>query len=280
MHDMKLLNEWVKERDRVLVMGTLNLTPDSFYDGGRYPTEAAAIAQALRMVAEGADIIDIGGESSRPGAWPVSVAEERERVIPVIEGIQKRSDILLSVDTTRAAVATEAIEAGASIVNDISALRFDPKMASVVVDRGVFIVLMHMKGRPETMQKSPFYSDPVEEIKAFLAERIEVAISAGIPTDKIIIDPGIGFGKRLSDNLAIIRGLPRFSALGAPILVGLSRKSFLGDILNLPTEERLEGTIAANAIAILNGADIIRVHDVKEGRRTADVVRALRDVKT
>ncbi len=274
------LDEVVKKGRRVLVVGALNLTPDSFYDDGRYPTNAAAIEQALRMVEEGADIIDIGGESSRPGARPISVAEELERVVPVIEGIQKRSDILLSIDTTKGAVATKAIEAGASIVNDISALRFDPKMAGVVADRGVFIVLMHMKGRPETMQKGPSYNDPVEEIKVFFAERIEVAISAGIPADKIIIDPGIGFGKRLSDNLAIIRGLSRFSALGAPILVGLSRKSFLGDILNLPAEERLEGTIAANAIAILNGADIIRVHDVKEGRRTADVVRALRDVKT
>lgn len=261
-------------------MGTLNLTPDSFYDGGRYPTSAAAIEQALQMVEEGADIIDIGAESSRPGARPVSAAEELERVIPVIEGIHHRTDLLLSVDTTKAAVATEAVEAGASIVNDISALRFDPKMAGVVADRGVFIVLMHMKGTPETMQKGPSYNDPVEEIKAFFAERIEMAISAGISADKIIIDPGIGFGKRLLDNLAIIRGLARFSVLDTPILVGLSRKSFLGDILNLPAEERLEGTIAANAIAILNGADIIRVHDVKEGKRAADVARALRNVKT
>ena len=261
-------------------MGTLNLTPDSFYDGGQYSTKAAAIEQALQMLEEGADIIDIGGESSRPGARPVSAEEELERVIPVIEALHRRTDILLSVDTTKVAVAMEAIEAGASIVNDISALRFDSKMARLVADRGVFIVLMHMKGKPETMQKGPSYNDPVEEIKAFFAERIEAAISAGIAADKIIIDPGIGFGKRLSDNLAIIRGLSKFSALDAPILVGLSRKSFLGDILNLPAEERLEGTIAANAIAILNGADIIRVHDVKEGRRTADVARALRNAKT
>jgi dihydropteroate synthase len=280
MHEMKRLNEWVKDRKRVLVMGTLNLTPDSFYDGGRYPTKAAVIEQALQMVEEGADIIDIGGESSRPGARPVSVAEELERVIPVIEGIHKRSDILLSVDTTKAVVTTEAIEAGASIVNDISALRFDPKMSGVIAKSNAFVVLMHMKGTPETMQKGPSYNDPVEEIKAFFVERIATALSAGIPADKIVIDPGIGFGKRLSDNLAIIRGLSRFSAFGAPILVGLSRKSFLGDILNLPAEKRLEGTVAANAIAILNGADIIRVHDVKEGRRTADVARALRNAKT
>lgn len=280
MHEMKLLNGWVKVRKRVLVMGTLNLTPDSFFDGGRYPTKVAAIEQALQMVEEGADIIDIGGESSRPGARPISVAEEMKRVIPVIEGIHRRTNILLSVDTTKAAVATEAIEAGASIVNDISALRFDPKMTGVVAKSNAFVILMHMKGMPETMQKNPSYNDPVEEIKAFFTERIEMATSSGISADKIIIDPGIGFGKRLSDNLAIIQGIARFSALDAPILVGLSRKSFLGDILNLPAEERLEGTIAANAIAILNGADIIRVHDVKEGRRAADVARALRDVKT
>ncbi len=280
MHEMKRLNEWVKDRKRVLVIGALNLTPDSFYDGGRYPTKAAAIERALQMVEEGADIIDIGAESSRPGARPVSTVEELERVIPVIEGIHRQSDILLSVDTTKAVVTTEAIEAGASIVNDISALRFDPKMSGIVAKSNAFVILMHMKGRPETMQKGPSYNDPLEEIKAFFVERIATALSAGIPTDKIVIDPGIGFGKRLADNLAIIRGLSRFSALGAPILVGLSRKSFLGDILNLPAEKRLEGTIAANAIAILNGADIIRVHDVKEGRRTADVAWALRNAKT
>jgi len=277
---MKRLSEWIRERERVQVMGVLNLTPDSFYDGGRYVTPQVAVERALAMVEEGADIIDIGGESSRPGARPVPPAEELERVIPVIEGIRKRSDILLSIDTTKGAVAAEAIEAGVSIVNDISALRFDPEMADVIADRGVFIVLMHMLGTPETMQNDPSYDDPVEEIKAFFAERIETAVSAGIPTEKIIIDPGIGFGKRLSDNLTLLRNLASFNDLGAPILVGLSRKSFLGEILDLPAEERLEGTIAANAIAVLNGADIIRVHDVKEGRRTAAVAQALRNDAT
>lgn len=270
----------MRRRGQVLVMGVLNLTPDSFYDGGRYVTPQVAVERALAMVEEGADIIDIGGESSRPGAWPVPPAEELERVIPVIEGIRKRSDILLSIDTTKGAVAAEAIEAGVSIVNDISALRFDPEMADVIADRGVFIVLMHMLGTPETMQNDPSYDDPVEEIKAFFAERIETAVSAGIPAEKIIIDPGIGFGKRLSDNLALLRKLASFNHLGAPILIGLSRKSFLGEILDLPAEERLEGTIAANAIAVLNGADIIRVHDVKEGRRTAAVAQALRNDAT
>jgi dihydropteroate synthase len=280
MREMKRLSEWIRERERVQVMGVLNLTPDSFYDGGRYVTPQVAVERALAMVEEGADIIDIGGESSRPGARPVPPAEELERVIPVIEGIRKRSDILLSIDTTKGAVAAEAIEAGVSIVNDISALRFDPEMADVIADRGVFIVLMHMLGTPETMQNDPSYDDPVEEIKAFFAERIETAVSAGIPTEKIIIDPGIGFGKRLSDNLTLLRNLASFNDLGAPILVGLSRKSFLGEILDLPAEERLEGTIAANAIAVLNGADIIRVHDVKEGRRTAAVAQALRNDAT
>jgi len=263
-------------RDRVLVMGVLNVTPDSFHDGGRYATVGAAVEHALRMVEEGADIIDIGGESSRPGARPVSLEEELARVIPVIGGIHRQSDVLLSIDTTKAGVAEEAIARGASIVNDISALRFDPKLAPVVAASGTFVVLMHMLGRPQTMQVAPAYTDPVGEIKAFLAERIEAAIRFGIRRDRIIVDPGIGFGKRLEDNLAILKALSALACLQTPIMVGLSRKSFLGRLLDLPAEERLEGTIAANAIAIANGADIIRVHDVKEGRRTADVARRLR----
>lgn len=266
----------MKKRDRVLVMGVLNLTPDSFYDGGSYPTTGFAIERALQMEEEGADIIDVGGESSRPGAKPVSPTLELERVVPVIEGIHKQSDILLSVDTTKATVAAEAIACGASIVNDISALRFDPDLVSVVAESGAFVVLMHMLGRPKTMQLAPTYTDLVEEIKSFLGERIEAAVDLGLPRERIIIDPGIGFGKRVEHNLAILRGLSSFASLGAPVLIGLSRKSFLGEILNLPVEERLEGTIAANAVAVVNGADIIRVHDVKEGRRTADVARRLR----
>lgn len=277
---MERMEEWVKERERVLVMGVLNSSPDSFYDRGRCSTTAAAVELGLRFVEEGAEIIDVGGESTRPGARPVSVTEELERVVPVIAGIRAKCDVLLSVDTTKAAVAAAAIDAGAQVVNDISALRFDPAMARLVAEQGVFVVLMHMQGVPEMMQDAPSYNDPVEEIRAFLAERIEAAVSAGISAAKIIIDPGIGFGKRLADNLSILQNLARFNDLGLPILIGLSRKSFLGKILDLPAAERLEGTIAANAIAVLNGADIIRVHDVSEGRRTAAVARALRDAAT
>ncbi len=271
------LRSWMKRRDRVLVMGALNVTPDSFYDGGRYARSEDAIEHGLCMAKEGADIVDIGGESSRPGSQPISPAEELERVVPVIEGIRRRSDVLLSVDTTKAAVAEEAIACGASMVNDISALRFDPKMAEVIGGSGAFVILMHMVGTPKTMQIAPRYTDVVTEIKAFLAERIEAAVQLGIERARIIIDPGIGFGKRLEHNLTLLKGLSSFTTLQAPILVGLSRKSFLGKLLDLPPEERLEGTIAANALAIVNGADIIRVHDVKEGRRTADVARRLRN---
>lgn len=261
-------------------MGVLNLTPDSFYDGGRYITPQAAVERALAMADEGADIIDVGGESSRPGARQASVVEELARVIPVVEQIARRSDILISVDTTKSAVARAAIAHGASIINDISALCFDPDMAEVVAGGGAFLVLMHMQGRPETMQHDPEYKSVVAEIKDFLCERMDVAVSAGIDRRRLIIDPGIGFGKRLPHNLDILRRLADFKGLGVPILIGLSRKSFLGEILDLPSSERLVGTIAANAIAIANGADIIRVHDVKEGRRTADVAVRLRNHAT
>ena len=273
---MDRLTRWRKRRDRVLVMGVLNITPDSFFTGGRYTRPEDAIERGLRMAQEGADIIDIGGESSRPGSRSISSTEELERVLPVIEGVHRKSDVLLSVDTTKAAVAEEAIACGASIVNDISALRFDPKMAKAIGESERFVILMHMLGTPETMQVNPTYTDPVNEIKAFLAERIEAAVNSGIDNERIIIDPGIGFGKRLQHNLALLKELSSFATLRAPILVGLSRKSFLGKLLDLPSEKRLEGTIAANAIAIANGADIIRVHDVKEGRRTADVAYRLR----
>lgn len=273
---MEQLLEWVRRRDRVLVMGALNVTLDSFYDGGKHASAASAVERALEMVEEGADVIDVGGESSRPGATPVSLEEELERVVPVIEGIRKRSEIPLSVDTTKAAVAREAIARGASIVNDISALRFDPALAQVVAASGSFVILMHMQGEPRTMQLSPSYTDPVGEIRDFLAERIEFAVRSGIARERIFVDPGIGFGKRLEHNLEILRNLSRFTTLGAPLLVGVSRKRFLGEILDLAPEERLEGTIAANAVAVAYGADAIRVHDVKEGRRTADVARRLR----
>lgn len=268
---MNWLEEWEKKRDRVLVIGVLNLTPDSFHNGGSYPTQKAAVNRALEMVEEGADIIDIGGESSRPGAAPVSEREELRRVLPVIKGIRKQSEIMLSIDTTKATVAAEAIACGTTIVNDISALRLDPGMARVIARNKVFVVLMHMQGTPGTMQDSPTYNDPVREISDFLRERIKVALGASIPCRRIIVDPGIGFGKKLEHNLVILRNLNRFTALEVPILVGLSRKSFIEQILGSSAEDSLTGTIAANAIAVANAANIIRVHDVKEGRTTADI---------
>jgi len=274
--EMARLTEWMVKRDRVLVMGVLNVTPDSFYPASRHATPRVAVEHGLRMVEEGADLLDVGGESSRPGAEPIGAQEEIDRVVPVIEAIRKRCDAILSVDTTKAAVASEALSAGAAIVNDISALRFDAGMARLVAREEAFVVLMHMQGTPETMQEAPTYEDVVPEVKAFLANRIAAARAAGIPEDRILIDPGIGFGKRLEDNLALLARLGALRDLRAPILVGVSRKSFLGALLDLPASERLEGTIAAGAVAVANGADVLRVHDVKEGVRTACVARALR----
>ncbi len=270
------LDNWMRHRDRVLVMGILNVTPDSFFDGGRHVSTAAAVEHALAMIADGADIIDIGGESSRPGAAPVPAEVEIARVVPVIAEIRKQSDVLISIDTTKAPVARVALDVGANIVNDISALRFDPEMSSLIAATGAYVVLMHMQGTPRTMQQHPHYSDPVTDIKAFLAARMQAAVRTGIAEDNIILDPGIGFGKRLEHNLAVVRAIPAFTELGPPVLIGLSRKSFLGEILNVEVTDRLVGTIAANAIAIRNGADIIRVHDVKEGKQTAAVAHRLR----
>lgn len=260
----------------MLVMGILNVTPDSFYDGGRTEATETAIERGLRMVAEGADIVDVGGESTRPGACSVPLDIEIERVVPVIAGIRERSDVPLSVDTTKSVVAEEALAAGAAIVNDTSALRSDERMAATVAATDAYVVLMHMQGTPATMQENPTYEDAVEEVRAFLDERIRVAVAAGIGKHRVLVDPGFGFGKRLCHNLALLRGLRRIADLGPPVVVGLSRKSFLGKILDLPPDERLEGTIAANAVAVANGASVLRVHDVKEGRRTADVAFHLR----
>ncbi|MBE0636710.1 dihydropteroate synthase [Candidatus Bipolaricaulota bacterium] len=269
-------NAMIHQADRVLIMGILNVTPDSFYDGGRAYETDAAIDKALAMIEQGADIIDIGGESSRPGADAISVEQELDRVIPVVRRLRAKSSILISVDTTKAAVARASLDAGADLVNDISALRFDPAMASTIAQAQAMVVLMHMQGTPQTMQQAPVYQDVVTDVCAFLMERAQFALDAGIARDHIIVDPGIGFGKRLEHNLELLRQLPKLASCGYPLLVGLSRKSFLGQILDLPASERLEGTIVLNAVAILGGASIIRVHDVKEGRRTADVAVRLR----
>jgi len=266
----------VQQEQRVLVMGILNITLDSFYNGGRSFDANVAIEMGLSMIEDGADILDIGGESSRPGAEPITPQQELIRVLPVVEGLRAKTTIPISVDTTKASVARAALQAGADIINDISALCFDPGMTKTISKAGAKVVLMHMLGTPRTMQHEPIYNDVVKEVRDFLVERAQFAQAAGIPADNVILDPGIGFGKLLEHNLALLQQLPKLASCGYSVLVGLSRKSFLGQLLDLPATERLEGTIAANTIAILGGASIIRVHDVKEGRRTADVAVRLR----
>lgn len=262
--------------DRPLVMGILNVTPDSFYDGGRYFDTSAAVGQALKMVSEGADIIDIGGESSRPGSVRVDEEEEIERVIPVIEAVTRQTDAPVSIDTWKAGVARRAVKAGAWIVNDISALRSDPDMAGVIAETGCSVVLMHMQGTPETMQNDPRYGDVVEDILAFLNERVSYALEWGIPKDRIIVDPGIGFGKTLDHNLTILRNVGRFRETGCPVLIGASRKRLVGMITGAPLDDRLWGTAAITAHCVLEGAAIHRVHDVREMRHVCDVAAAIR----
>ncbi len=261
---------------RTLIMGILNVTPDSFYEGGKYSSVESALERAREMVEEGADIIDVGGESSRPGSLPVSKDEELSRILPVIKAISDELDVPISVDTYRAEVAEEAIKAGAGMVNDITAMGGDDGMAKVVSEHGVPICLMHMKGTPQNMQKNPHYDDTMAEITKFLHERAEYAMAKGIDEKNIILDPGIGFGKRtgegIEDNCEIIARLAELKSLGFPVLVGASRKTFIGNLSNTRVEERLEGSLGAEAIAIANGADILRVHDVKETKRMAMVV--------
>jgi len=256
-------------------MGILNVTPDSFSDGGVYSSVDAAVRRAKEMVAEGADIIDIGGESSRPGAEPAPLEEELSRIVPVIHQLAREVDAPISIDTYKARVALPAIESGAHIVNDISALNFDPEMATVVSEMGIPVILMHMKGTPRDMQINPTYRALIPEIIQYLRDNIEKALDAGIPEEKIIIDPGIGFGKTVEHNLEILRRLREFRVLSRPILIGTSRKSFIGKILNLPVEDRIEGTAATVACSIMNGADIVRVHDVKQIYRVTRMTDAI-----
>jgi len=262
---------------RPLIMGILNVTPDSFFDGGRFHSPDAALRRALQMEREGADIIDIGGESSRPGATPVDPDEELRRVLPVVKAVAKEADVCISVDTYRASTADAAIDAGAAIVNDISALRSDPNMPHLVAGRSVPVILMHMKGSPRDMQDSPNYEDCVAEIDEFFEERIQFCAEQGIDKSKLILDPGIGFGKRLSDNLAVLGGLASFKRHRLPLLVGASRKSFIEMISSsdTPTDRRLGGSIAAAVASVLNGADIVRVHDVAETVEAIKVIQGI-----
>lgn len=257
-------------------MGILNVTPDSFSDGGRYVDPEMAVAHGVKLAGEGADIIDIGGESTRPGALRVSLEEEIERVVPVVRGLRRALSIPLSIDTYKAEVARRVLDEGVDVVNDISALRFDPAMVSLVASEKVPVVLMHMQGMPRTMQVQPHYQNVLEEVKDFLRDRMASVVETGVIPDQIIIDPGIGFGKNLDHNLALLRGLPALGSLGRPLLVGPSRKTFLGKFLQIGPEDRLEGSLAAAVAAGLGGANMIRVHDVRETLRALQVVNALR----
>lgn len=263
---------------RTLMMGILNVTPDSFSDGGSYADVEQAVAHGLALVEQGADILDIGGESTRPGALPVTEAEELDRILPVIEQLRRCVAIPISVDTYKASVAQQALAKGARIINDISGLTFDPRMAALAAASGCGLVIMHIKGTPRDMQIEPHYDDVIREIAGFLSGQIKVARQAGVQPEQIMVDPGIGFGKRVQDNFTILSQLGRLQA-GAPILVGPSRKSFIGTTLNLPVEERLAGTIAAATAAILHGAAVIRVHDVREMKRAAIIADAIKQAR-
>ena len=261
---------------RTYIMGVLNVTPDSFYDKGRFFDTERTVGHAIDMAADGADIIDVGGESTRPGAEDVSAEEESRRVMPVVEAISKKSAVSISVDTRKARVAEEALENGASIINDVSALRHDSKMAGVIAKHGATVILMHMKGSPKDMQINPVYGDVVKEIISSLKESIGIAENAGIAKDKIIIDPGIGFGKTAEHNLEILRRLDELKVLNCPICVGTSRKSFIGKVLGPDSpDDRLAGTLATCTLAVMNGAKILRVHDVKEACQAARVTDAI-----
>lgn len=258
-------------------MGVLNVTPDSFSDGGQFIYPGVAMERALQMIAEGADLIDIGGESTRPGAPYVGEDEEIRRIRPIFEVLGKHTNIPLSIDTRKAAVAQVALDLGAVMVNDVSALQDDPRMAQLVQESNAGVVLMHRKGHSATMQKAPHYDDVVGEIKAFLAERISMAQAIGIPADHIIVDPGIGFGKSLNHNLKILANIGEFLQLGQPVLIGVSRKAFLGELTGRPVGEREMGNAAALATAVWQGAHILRVHDVRAMNEAIRVAQALRN---
>ena len=270
----RILNCRGKELDlnsRTHIMGVLNVTPDSFSDGGKYNDPQRALQRALEMEEEGADIIDVGGESTRPGSDPISPEEELDRIIPVLELLVKEVKIPISVDTYKARVAETALELGVHMINDISGLHFDGEMARVVADYDVPVVLMHIRGRPKDMQNNPVYKDLMGEIIDYLQESINLALESGVKEENIIVDPGIGFGKKPEDNLLILRRLGELKTLGYPLLIGPSRKSFIGKFLGLPVDQRLEGTAACVALGISNGADIVRVHDVKEMKRLTQI---------
>ena len=266
--NIRNFNDWLLSIEKQsLIMGILNVTPDSFSDGGKYLEKNNAINHALAMIDNGADIIDVGGESTRPFSDPVSLDEEISRVIPVIEGIRKESDVCISIDTTKSEVATAALDSGASLINDVSAMEVDPLMIDVALKFNCPIIIMHMKGTPKSMQDNPQYESLISDIKDYLQERVDFILSKGINSKKIVIDPGIGFGKTVENNFEIINNLNHFTKMGFPVMLGASRKSFIGISLDLPEEDRLEGSLAANIIGLQNGAKIFRVHDVAETKK-------------
>ena len=248
------------------LMGIVNVTPDSFSDGGRHGTVDSAVAHALRLAGDGADMLDVGGESTRPGAEPVSAAEELARVVPVIERLCGETDVPVSIDTTKSAVAAAALDAGAGVVNDVSGLTWDPAMPALCADRGCGVVAMHVRGTPRDMQADPVYGDVLEEVKAHLAARLAALAAAGIAEKAVLLDPGIGFGKTAAHNLALLRGVPELKSIGRPVLIGHSRKRFLKHLLNREVEERTAGTVGVSIALAARGADWLRVHDVRAVR--------------
>ncbi|MCM8785426.1 MAG: dihydropteroate synthase [Candidatus Omnitrophica bacterium] len=270
----------ILEIRKPIIMGILNVTPDSFYDGGRFFDFNKAIERGIEIEKEGADIIDIGGQSTRPGSKIISEMEEIERVIPVIKILSKELKIPVSCDTFRRKVAEKAIENGAKIINDISAFSLDKDLLNVIKESSCGYVLMHMKGTPENMQINPYYEDTIQEISIFFEEKLEILEKNKIDLERVVIDPGIGFGKRVCDNIEILKNLDRFKKFNRPILIGTSRKSFIGKLLNLEPEQRLEPTIATNVYAYLKGANIFRVHDVKEVKKAIEIIYLIENENT
>ena len=277
---IKSFQDWcLNPKRETLVMGIINVTPDSFSDGGKFFSPEVAISHASKLISQGADIIDIGGESTRPGAEQVSETEELNRVIPVIEKIRdENSKILISIDTTKALVAEHAIKVGADIINDVSGFSFDNNMIETVARFNVPVIIMHMKGSPQNMQLNPEYKDVINEILDFFKKKIKIAIQSGINRRMIILDPGIGFGKTVEHNFELLSRLNEFNVLELPIMIGPSRKSFIGITLDLPPEDRIEGTAAAVSAGVMNGATIVRVHDVKSMKRVVKIIDKIRNI--
>ncbi len=266
----------LKQSNRIKVMGVINTTPDSFSDGGQFDTTENAFRHAQKLIADGVDILDVGGESTRPGSRNVNLDEELERTIPLIKSIREVSDVPISIDTNKPGVMRSAVEAGATLINSITALQLENSL-EIAAELGVSVCLMHMLGTPETMQKNPTYTDVVTEVMEFLQQRIDAAVNAGIKKSDIIVDPGFGFGKTLRHNLLLLKSLSRFKTLGVPILVGMSRKSMIGALLDKPVDQRLYGSISCAVIAAMSGADIIRVHDVPQTLDAITMVNAINE---